>query len=377
MNHSSVIIGCLFLIAGSLRADEGAKRTVDFRRDVQPILTRNCVTCHNAAKQRGGLRLDDGTAALKGGNAGLVIAPGKSRDSYLVKVVAGLDPDLKMPPKGKPPLSADDVAILRDWIDQGANWPKDVGTATNFAKWTHWAFQPIQHPRPPKVIDESWVRNPIDRFILARLEAGEIAPLPEADRVTLIRRLYLDLLGLPPAPEEVDAFVDDTRPDAYERLVDRLLSSPHYGERWGRHWLDLARYADSDGYEKDSGRPFAWRYRDWVIDALNRDLPFDQFTIEQLAGDLLPGATTEQKVATGFHRNTLTNREGGVDQEQYPRRGRRGSRQHHGQGLSRPDARLRPVPRSQVRSLYAARLLPVLRLLQQRPRSGHSRSSAA
>src|SRR5262249_39721959 len=150
-----------------------------------------------------------------------------------------------------------------------------------------------------------------------RLEAEKIAPSSEADKVTLIRRLSLDLLGLPPSPREVEQFLEDKSPDAYDHLVDRLLASPHYGERWGRHWLDLARYADSDGYEKDTGRPFAWRYRHWVIEALNRDLPFDKFTIEQLAGDLLPKATTEQKVATGFHRNTLTNREGGVDQEQF------------------------------------------------------------
>ena len=154
-------------------------------------------------------------------------------------------------------------------------------------------------------------------FILARLDADKIAPSPEVDRMTLIRRLSLDLRGLPPTLEEMDTFIKDAKPGAYERLVDRMLDSPHYGERWGRHWLDMARYADSDGYEKDSGRPYAWRWRDWVINALNNDMPFDQFTIEQLAGDLVPNATIEQKVATGFHRNTLTNREGGVDQEQF------------------------------------------------------------
>src|SRR5262249_13157171 len=155
----------------------------------------------------------------------------------------------------------------------------------------HWSFRPIKRPAPPAVKDAAWVRNDIDRFILARLEREGVAPSPEADRVTLLRRLSFDLIGLPPSPQEVDAFLADTAPGAYERVVDRLLASPHYGERWGRHWLDLARYADSDGYEKDTGRPFAWRWRDWVIDALNRDLPFDRFTVEQLAGDLLPGAT--------------------------------------------------------------------------------------
>jgi hypothetical protein len=181
----------------------------------------------------------------------------------------------------------------------------------------HWSFQPIRHPDVPVVKNSAWVRNPIDSFVLSKLESLGVAPSPPADRVTLIRRLSLDLLGLPPTPAEVDAFVHDSDDGAYDRLVTRLLQSPHFGERWGRHWLDLARYADSDGYEKDSPRPYAYLYRNWVIDAFNRDVAFDQFTREQLAGDLLPGATLEQKIATGFHRNTLTNKEGGVDQEEF------------------------------------------------------------
>ncbi len=188
----------------------------------------------------------------------------------------------------------------------------------------HWSFKALVRAAVPAVKNAAWVRNPIDQFVLARLDGLGIAPSPEADRVTLIRRLSLDLLGLPPTLAEVDAFVTDARPDAYERLVERLLQSPHFGERWGRHWLDLARYADSDGYEKDSPRPFAYLYRNWVIDAINRDLPFDRFTIEQLAGDLLPAEPDEsadaalaRKIATGFHRNTLTNKEGGVDQEEF------------------------------------------------------------
>ncbi|MCA9098772.1 MAG: DUF1549 domain-containing protein, partial [Planctomycetaceae bacterium] len=175
----------------------------------------------------------------------------------------------------------------------------------------------VVSPTPPEVSSKDWCRNPIDHFVLDRLEAEKIAPSPEADRTTLARRLYLDLIGMPPTPEQVDAFLNDSRENAYSLLVDELLASPHFGERWGRHWLDLARYADSDGYEKDRVRPHAWRYRNWVIDSINRDQPFDQFTIEQLAGDLLPDATLEQKIATGFHRNTLTNTEGGVDQEEY------------------------------------------------------------
>jgi hypothetical protein len=324
MYRTPAVVGCLVLSTGLLCGDERtrasppAKQVVDFRGDVQPIFARSCVACHGAAKQRGGLRLDDGAAALKGGNSGVVIIPGKAAESRLLQLVAGLNAELRMPPEGKPPLAAKEVGILRAWIDQGAGWPQAAGSPTpGGARTTHWAFQPIRHPAPPPVADVTWPRNGIDRFVLARLAAEKLAPSPEADRVTLLRRLSLDLVGLPPAPCEVDDFLADSAPGAYERQVERLLASPHYGERWARHWLDCARYADSDGYEKDTGRPFAWRYRNWVIDALNRDLPFDQFATEQLAGDLLPGATTEQKVATGFHRNTLTNREGGVDQEQF------------------------------------------------------------
>jgi hypothetical protein len=231
--------------------------------------------------------------------------------------VAGLDDELRMPPPEKKSLTTEQVAVLRTWIEQGAKWPKDDGATVQGPRSSHWAFRPIRRPALPSVKNVAWVRNDIDRFVLARLEKEGIAPSPEADRITLVRRLSFDLTGLPPTPEEVERARNDWSEDWYEHVVDRLLASPHYGERWGRHWLDLARYADSDGYEKDTGRPFAWRWRNWVIDALNADKPFDQFTIEQLAGDLLPGATVEQKVATGFHRNTLTNKEGGVDQEQF------------------------------------------------------------
>jgi mono/diheme cytochrome c family protein len=295
---------------------EPVSAAVDFKREVEPLLTRNCITCHGPEKQRGGLRLDIKTLALAGGDSGKVLLPGKSAESLLIQLVAGIDPEKIMPPKGDR-LASEEIALLRAWIDQGAEWPDDHGTIAPAVRSDHWSFQPAQRPEIPSAQNQSWVRNPIDAFVLARLERESISPAPEADRRTLIRRLSFDLVGLPPKPEEVEAFLQDNRPDAYERLVDRLLSSPHYGERWGRHWLDLARYADSDGYEKDSVRPFAWRYRDWVIEALNRDLPFDQFTIEQLAGDLLPDATLDQKIATGLHRNTLTNKEGGVDQEEF------------------------------------------------------------
>jgi hypothetical protein len=304
--------------AGPAKLPPATPRTIDFHRDIQPIFVRSCRSCHGPDRQRGGLRLDDGDAAREGGDSGAVLKPGDAVHSRLFRLVAGLDPELKMPPGGRTPLSADEIGLLRAWIEQGAKWPKDRVVVVGWQpKSTHWPFQPIRRPSLPPVANAGWVRNPIDAFVLARLDGEMLAPSPEADRVTLIRRLSLDLLGLPPEPREVDDFLADTRPDAYERLVDRLLASPHYGERWGRHWLDMARYADSDGFEKDTGRPHAWRYRHWVIDALNRDMPFDQFTIEQLAGDLLPSAATEQKVATGFHRNTLTNREGGVDREQF------------------------------------------------------------
>jgi hypothetical protein len=215
-----------------------------------------------------------------------------------------------MPPGEGTALKSEEIALLRAWIDQGASYPSRDWLEQP-KRNTHWAFQPVARPTVPPG------DHPIDAFVRDRLRKEKLAPAPDADRVTLIRRLSLDLIGLPPTPEEADAFSSDERPDAYGRLVERLLASPHYGERWGRHWLDAARYADSDGYEKDNGRPYAWRYRHWTIEAINRNLPYNQFVIEQLAGDLLPGSTTEQQTGTGFHRNTLTNTEGGVDREQF------------------------------------------------------------
>lgn len=289
-----------------------AQRRVDFARDIEPILKARCYGCHGAAQRMSGLRLDERQAALAGGYSGAVLKPGDSAGSPLIHRVAGLKGLLAMPPAG-PKLSAGQIGLLRAWIDQGAKWPAtEAGVAAPAkAKAGHWAFQPVQRPAV------AGSGNPIDALILARLEKEGIQPSPEADRTTLLRRVSLDLTGLPPTPDEIAEFLADTRQNAYERQVDRLLSSPHYGEKWARHWLDLARYADSDGYEKDWVRPNAWRYRQWVIDALNRDMPFDRFTVEQIAGDLLPGAGAGQRVATGFHRNTLTNREGGVDSAQF------------------------------------------------------------
>ncbi len=292
-----------------------ADREIDFIRDVSPILAR-CQSCHGATKEMGGLRLDSRTSALTGGNSGKVIVIGHSAESKLIHLVAGAG-KMIMPPLGEP-LKTEDVAALRAWIDQGAAWPDSFKfpSASPQNRTSHWSFVPPKRAPLPTVRDRSWIRNPIDTFVLAKLESEGLAPSPEADRYTLIRRLSLDLIGLPPSPEEVAEFVANNRPDGYERLVDRLLASPHYGEKWARQWLDLARYADSDGYEKDLPRPWAWRYRQWVIESLNRDLPYDEFTIDQIAGDLLPAATADQKAATGFHRNALTNREGGIDREQ-------------------------------------------------------------
>lgn len=293
-------------------------RKIDFVRDIEPILTRTCVSCHGPEKQRAGLRLDSRVEALMGGNSGPVLLPGDGAKSRLLQAVAGSDPELSMPPKGRAPLGREEVALLRAWIDQGLSWPERGSTVVQTPQHKHWAWnRPKLTPLPQVRDPKTEIRNAIDVFVEAKRQSAQLEGAPEANRATLVRRVHLDLIGLPPSPDELRAALENFSPDWYEQLVDRLLSSPHYGERWGRHWLDAGRYADSDGYEKDTGRPFAWRWRNWVIDALNRNLPYDQFIIEQLAGDLLPSATLEQKIATGFHRNTLTNKEGGVDQEQF------------------------------------------------------------
>jgi mono/diheme cytochrome c family protein len=302
-----------------LFAASGAAEPVDFARDVQPILSTRCYSCHGAKNQMSGLRLDRRDDALRGGYSGPVIVPGKAAESKLILRVNGTGGNAVMPAAG-PRLTPEQIKALHSWIDEGARWPEAPASAAASAlsaKPAHWAFQPVGSPNPPAVKNRSWVRNPIDNFVLAKLESEGIRPSPEASKNTLVRRLFLDLTGIPPTPEEVAGFVSDKRPDAWERLVDQLLQSEHYGEKWAMHWLDLARYADSDGYEKDLFRPYAWRYRHWLINALNRDVPFDRFTIEQIAGDLLPNATTDQKIATGFYRNTLKNREGGVNPEQF------------------------------------------------------------
>lgn len=294
-------------------AADAAPQSAEVAAAAQKIFAAHCFQCHGPSKQEGELRLDVAAAALKGGESGAVIKPGHADDSLLIEYVSGKG-DTVMPPKGKR-LSDAEVATLRTWVDSGATWPVTSTPSATDPRLSHWSFQPVHHYEPPQVANQSWARNEIDAFIFAKLEHEKIAPSPEADRHTLIRRLNFDLLGLPPTPQEVDDFLDDKRPDAYERLVDRLLASPHFGERWGRHWLDRARYADSSGCVIDLARPFAWRWRDWVIDAINNDLPFDQFTVEQIAGDLLPKPTLESRIAVGFHQNALNNHEAGIDLE--------------------------------------------------------------
>jgi mono/diheme cytochrome c family protein len=288
---------------------------VDYTRDVQPILRRNCYSCHGVGMQQSGFRLDDAALALKGGYGGAAIIPGKSGESPLYLRISGAKGVPAMPPGGKS-LKPEEIATLKAWIDEGAMMPAELRarSAAKAPASRHWSFQPLVRPVVP---GGAGGHNAIDKFVLARLSKEQIVPAPEAERRLLLRRLSLDLIGLPPTREETERFLADRRADAYEREVDRLLASPHFGEKWARHWLDQARYADSDGYEKDWIRPWAWRWRNWVIDAINKDLPFDEFTRQQIAGDLLPNANTETRVATGFHRNTLTNREGGVDDRQF------------------------------------------------------------
>ncbi|HKD09164.1 MAG TPA: PSD1 and planctomycete cytochrome C domain-containing protein [Bryobacteraceae bacterium] len=284
-----------------------------FSTKVRPLLKNNCDACHNANNKAGGLSFESRESVLKGGADGPAANPGKPEESLLVQAVEHKG-SLKMP-MGKPQLADADIAILRQWVAQQLPWAAE-DNAGKPHNWDHWAFQPPVRPAIPTVARKDWVRNPIDNFILARLEREKLQPSPQADRATLLRRVSLDLTGLPPTPDEMAAFLNDKSPKAYEKVVDRLLASPHYGERWGRHWLDAARYADSDGYSIDAPRPI-WKYRDWVINAFNKDMPFTQFTIEQIAGDLLPNPTVDQLIATGFQRNTPANFEGGIDFEEY------------------------------------------------------------
>jgi len=300
-----LLLATAWMVPGARAAGQGK---VDFNRDIRPLLADYCYQCHgpDQAKRKAGLRLDQSEGArvrLDSGHHAIV--PGNPADSRLLAVVTSVDPDDQMPPaKTGKRLSSDQVELLRRWIREGAEWK------------AHWAYITPERPEVPAVRDAAWPRNAIDQFILARLEKEGLQPSPEADRRTLARRVTLDLTGLPPTVEEVDAFLGDTRGDAYEKLVDRLLATEAYGERMAVPWLDLARFADSDGYHADAPRSM-WQYRDWVIRAFVRNQPFDQFVTEQIAGDLLPGATLDQRIATAFNRNGMSSTEGGADPEEY------------------------------------------------------------
>ena len=307
------------LLRAQAPAPAAAPQNVDYARDIEPIFRRYCYECHGPTGEASGeLRLYTPDLIRAGGATGPLLAPGKSGDSYIIHRILGLGGEDQMP-RERDPLPDAALALLRAWIDQGATMPASSPAATIAAAAgpinRHWAYITPTRPDVPSIVNKSWVRNPIDSFVLARLERERLSPSPEAARTALLRRVTLDLTGLPPTPNAIDAFLLDTSADAYGKAVDRLLDSPQYGERWARPWLDLARYADTNGYEKDNRRSI-WKYRDWVIDALNRDLPFDQFTIEQIAGDMLPNATVDQRIASGFHRNAMTNEEGGVDPEE-------------------------------------------------------------
>jgi mono/diheme cytochrome c family protein len=299
--------------------------TAFFESKVRPLLIAQCYSCHGDKAVQGGLRLDSRDAVLKGGEHGAALIAGKPEQSLLIRAVQYTDKSLKMPPKGR--LSDVQIAVLIEWVKRGAPDPRTSAPAAAAGRVIdlaagrkHWAFQPLKSVAPPTVKNTAWSKNPIDRFILAKLQSKGMKPNPYADRRTLIRRATFDMLGLPPTPEEVQAFVDDNSPDAWAKVVDRLLASPHYGERWGRHWLDLARYADSHGYEQDYDRPYAYAYRDFVIKALNADLPFNQFIQWQLAGDEIDPENPMALAATGFlgagvHSTQITKNQ--VEKERY------------------------------------------------------------
>ena len=315
MKFGTILSAALFIagLSSHTRAESPSIK-VDFTKELEPLFAERCYDCHGEKKQESAFRADNRADLLKGGDHGPAVLPGKSTESILVKVLTDTHEDISGMPKKKEKLTAGQINLVRTWIDQGAVWEsvaKKYSYNTN-----HWAFKAPVRPAVPVAKIKSWPRTPIDNFILARLDAEKLKPSPEADKITLLRRVSLDLIGLPPTPEEVDAFLADNSSNAYAKQVDRLLASPHYGEKWGRFWLDAARYADSDGFEKDKIRN-VWFYRDWVVNAFNRDLPYDQFVIAQIAGDLLPNATQDDIVATGFLRNSMINEEGGIDPEQF------------------------------------------------------------
>jgi len=285
----------------------GASAAVEFNRDIRPILSDRCFTCHgpDAGAKKISLRLDSESGMLAKANGRTAVIPGDAANSELVRRITAEKPALRMPPVYSGlKLSDREIDLLKQWVSEGAKWQK------------HWSLIPPQRPPLPPIRNAAWPRNPIDRFVLERLERDNLAPASEADRAALMRRVSLDLTGIPPSIADLDAFLKDQSPNAYETLVDRLLASPRYGERMAMRWLDVSRYADTNGYQTDGERTM-WRWRDYVIDSFNRNKPFDQFTIEQIAGDLMPNATLEQRIATAFNRNHRGNGEGGIVPEEY------------------------------------------------------------
>jgi hypothetical protein len=318
MNRLLILICIVVVIPGTLQAADGP---IDYLRDVQPILRTHCTACHGPDQQNAGLRLDTAIAAIAGGDRGLAIIPGDASKSLLIAALNGAGDAPRMPPEDEAEkLPKDQITIIGRWIDQGALHPADevpLVATRKTKKLDHWAFQSVARPEVPSVQGSKFrIENPVDAFVADRLEREGLSMSSEADRATLIRRVSLDLTGLPPSLEEVDAFLADTRPDAYERAVDRLLGSPHYGEKMAQDWLDLARFGDTNGYQDDAERP-SYPYRDAVIDAFNRNQPFDQFTIEQLAGDLLPNPTLVARIASGFNRHHRQNEESGSDPDEF------------------------------------------------------------
>ncbi|HEU0006327.1 MAG TPA: DUF1549 domain-containing protein, partial [Terriglobia bacterium] len=285
--------------ASSLSLPPPSKRKVDFVKDIRPLLASKCYSCHGPNEQKNQLRWDVKAIAAKGGLSGPAFKPGKSAESLVIRLVAGLQPDLVMPLNGER-LSSAEVGLLRAWIDQGGVWPEGLDPKGYTAPSVHWAYRPLAKTAPPQVKGSSWTRTPIDRFILAKLHEKKLQPSPAADKRTLLRRVTYDLTGLPPTPDEVQAFLADKAPDSYARVVDRLLASPRYGEHWARHWLDVVHYADSHGHDQDRPRDNAWPYRDYVIRSFNEDKPYALFAKEQLAGDVLFLDQPDAAVATGF-----------------------------------------------------------------------------
>ena len=313
LRSSLLALGCAAFMGAAALSGEPKFSDADlafFDKEVKPVLTANCLKCHGGDNPKGNLRFTTRAAVLKGGANGAVVNLDKPEQSRLLSAIDYKNEALKMPPPGR--LQQSQIDTLAAWVKRGlpmrsleveaaALHQSRGGMVTPESK-NYWAYKPVKRPEPPNVRDRAWVRNPIDAFILAKLEEKGLKPAPPADRIALIRRVYYDLTGLPPTPEQVDEFVNDRSPDAYEKLVDQLLQSPHYGEKWGRHWLDLVRYAETNGYERDGPKPFVWRYRDYVVKSFNEDKPFDRFIREQLAGDEIDRDNPDAIIATGYYR---------------------------------------------------------------------------